>query len=409
MMKKCRACGTELVTEVIDLKKTPPSNAYLSFDSRNSPEVFYPLIIMLCETCYLVQTVDFKRAEELFDKDYAYLSSTSTTWLSHSKNFVDHVIGLEKLNSKSFVVELASNDGYLLQFFQDKKIPNLGVEPTASTASIAKRKGINVIQDFFSFALSKHIVSTHRKANLIVANNVYAHVPDIIDFTLGISQLLTSEGVVSIEFPHVVNLIRGKQFDTIYHEHFSYLSLTTVDYIFQKCELKIVNVERINTHGGSLRVWGAKKGSLRQPTPAVNYMLEFEYGIGIKQKNFYLNLKFAANKIKLDLVSFLVEARRKGEITVGYGAAAKGNTLLNFCKLDNDLISVIFDNSFEKQGKVTPGSNIPIIPLSESNRFEIDNVIIFPWNIKEELKLSFEQEYSKPVRYFVAIPEFEEI
>jgi SAM-dependent methyltransferase len=404
-MKKCRACGTELVTEIINLKKSPPSNAYLPLEERNSPEVFYPLIIMLCETCYLVQTVDFTPAEELFTKNYAYLSSTSTTWLSHSQKFVDHVVDIEKLDEKSFVVELASNDGYLLQFFENKKIPNLGIEPTESTAAIAKKNGINVIQDFFSFLLSEQISSTHGKADLIIANNVYAHVPDIIDFTNGIYNILASEGVVSIEFPHVLNLIKKNQFDTIYHEHFSYLSLTAVQYIFERCDLKIINVEEIDTHGGSLRVWGTKNDSLRKPLKSVAKMLQIECVSGIKDREFYTELKISADKIKIDLLSFLVEAKKKGEVTVGYGAAAKGNTLLNFSGIDNDLISLIFDNSFQKQGKVAPGNGIPIHPLSDCNQYEIDNVIILPWNIAEELKASFDSKYFKPVNYYVAVPE----
>ena len=408
-MKQCRSCGSKLVTEVINLKKSPPSNAYLPKEDKYSPEVFYPLIIMLCETCYLVQTIDFKESEELFDDNYSYLSSTSTSWLAHSKSFVDFVISSEKLNKNSFVVEIASNDGYLLQFFQKKQIPNLGIEPTASTASIAEKKGIMVVKDFFSLSLSSQIINMYKKSDLIIANNVYAHVPDIIDFTKGIQNLLASEGVVSIEFPHIINLIQKNQFDTIYHEHFSYLSLTSVQYIFKKCGLKIINVEEIDTHGGSLRVWGSKLSSKRTPSKDVNKMLKIETGAGIKDRKFYLNLEVEAKKIKMGFLSFLLEAKKKGEITVGYGAAAKGNTLLNFSGVKEDLVSLIFDNSVEKQGKISPGSGIPIVPLSDCNQYKIDNVVIFPWNIKDELKASFKKIYNKPVRYYVVIPELRQI
>jgi len=408
-VKKCRSCGSELFTEVINLKKSPPSNAYLPLENRNSPEIFYPLIIMLCETCYLVQTIDFKQANELFDENYSYLSSTSTSWLSHAQKFVDYVQCSEKLNKDSFVVEIASNDGYLLQFFEKKEIPNLGIEPTASTASIAEKKGIRVVKDFFSLLLSREIVDKHKRADLIIANNVYAHVPDIIDFTKGIYNLLASEGVVSIEFPHILNLIQENQFDTIYHEHFSYLSLTAVQYIFKKCSLKIINVDEIDTHGGSLRVWGAKQSSKRTPSKAVNNILKIENDAGIRDRQFYFKLKVAADKIKINFLSFLLEAKKKGEVTVGYGAAAKGNTLLNFCGVNNDLISLIFDNSIEKQGKVSPGSGIPIISLDQCNQYKIDNVVIFPWNIKNELKASFNESYNKPVKYYVAVPKFREI
>ena len=408
-MKQCRSCGSNLVTEVINLKKSPPSNAYLPKEDKYSPEVFYPLIIMLCETCYLVQTIDFKESKELFDDNYSYLSSTSTSWLAHSKGFVDFVISSEKLNKNSFVVEIASNDGYLLQFFQKKQIPNLGIEPTASTASIAEKKGIMVVKDFFSLSLSCQIINMYKKSDLIIANNVYAHVPDIIDFTKGIQNLLASEGVVSIEFPHIINLIQKNQFDTIYHEHFSYLSLTSVQYIFKKCGLKIINVEEIDTHGGSLRVWGSKLSSKRTPSKDVNKMLKIEADAGIKDRKFYLNLEVEAKKIKIDFLSFLLEAKKKGETTVGYGAAAKGNTLLNFSGVKEDLVSLIFDNSIEKQGKISPGSGIPIVPLSDCNQYKIDNVVIFPWNIKDELKASFKKIYNKPVRYYVVIPELRQI
>jgi SAM-dependent methyltransferase len=325
--------------------------------------------------------------------------------LIHSERFVQEIIKSEKLNNGSFVVELASNDGYLLQFFCDAGIPNLGIEPTASTANLAIAKGINVVQDFFTYQLSQQITDEHKQADLIIANNVYAHVPDIVDFTKGIYNLLAPEGLVSIEFPHIMRLVQNNQFDTIYHEHFSYLSLNAVKNIFDQCEMKIVKIKELNTHGGSLRVLGSRKSSKRKEASVVSDMLLIEKKAGMLNKEFYLKLKSSAKKVKFDLLSFLLDAKQKGEVTVAYGAAAKGNTLLNYCGIDNDLIKVIFDNSPEKHGKVLPGSGIPILPLPECQNFKIDNVLIMPWNIRDEMQETFNNIYKKNVNFLVAIPE----
>lgn len=406
-MQKCRCCNKELEHRVIDLKKAPPSNAYVIQKNRLSPEIYFPLVVMVCEHCWLVQTLDFNESSELFDDNYSYLSSTSISWLEHSESFVSNTVKELFLEKNSFVVELASNDGYLLQFFNQQLIPNLGIEPTKSTAQIAKGKGINVLEEFFSHELSKFIVKNYKKADLIIANNVYAHVPDIIDFTNGIRELLDNDGVVSIEFPHVINLVDKNQFDTIYHEHYSYLSLTSVNSIFHRCGLKIYDVKEIDTHGGSLRVWGCKSNNCRLVNPSVPEMLNFEDKKGVKKLSYYQKLQTNAEYAKLKLLEFLINAKIKGEVTAAYGAAAKGNTLLNYCGVDSDLVSFVFDNSVEKQHKLCPGSNIPIFPLNKCKDYKIDNLIILPWNLADELKKSFQDSYLSDVNYYIAIPEVE--
>lgn len=408
-MHKCRACSTLLKQEILDLGKSPPSNAYLMRSKSKEVETYYPLILMLCESCFLLQTIDYNKPEELFDKDYAYLSSTSLTWLKHSSEFTKTSIAKLGLTSNSYVVEIASNDGYLLQYFRDFSIPCLGVEPTSSTAELSRKKGIEVIEDFFNYQLSEKIIKNYKRADLIIANNVYAHVPDIVNFTRGIENLLSDDGVVSIEFPHLLNLILENQFDTVYHEHFSYLSLYTLKFIFEKCSLKILDVEELDTHGGSLRVWGAKKTNPSCESDSVQNILNKELSLGINDKSFYLNLRSRALSTKLNFLSFLIEAKLNGENTVGLGAAAKGNTLINYSGADRDLISVVFDNSSEKQGKVMPASGIPIVALDDCNDYVIDNVVIFPWNIAEELKLAFETAYRGKVNFYTVIPEVHQI
>ena len=402
---KCRHCKSELKLSLINLGSAPPSNAYLSNEKLFSPEKWFPLQVLVCESCWLVQTEYFIKADELFDQEYSYFSSVSKSWLKHAEQYVKEIIERFHFNNKSHIVEIASNDGYLLQYVKKLNIPCTGIEPTNSTAQAARKKGIEIVESFFNEKLAQKLVDKGKQADLIIANNVLAHVPDINDFVKGVSVLLKPNGIATFEFQHLLQLINKNQFDTIYHEHFSYLSLTAVQYIFERCDLKIINVEEIDTHGGSLRVWGTKNDSLRKPLKSVAKMLQIECVSGIKDREFYTELKISADKIKIDLLSFLVEAKKKGEVTVGYGAAAKGNTLLNFSGIDNDLISLIFDNSFQKQGKVAPGNGIPIHPLSDCNQYEIDNVIILPWNIAEELKASFDSKYFKPVNYYVAVPE----
>lgn len=406
---KCRACGSILQKEVIDLHKAPPSNAYVSEANLARGEVYLPLIVMVCGECWLVQTIDYLQSEELFTNDYAYLSSTSSSWLDHANKFTTSAIDEIGLNEHSFVVELAANDGYLLKYFCENNIPNLGIEPTASTAKIAKEKGIEIIQDFFCGTLANRIVSEYGKADLVIANNVYAHVPDVIDFTTGIADLLKSNGLVSIEVPHVLNLIEQTQFDTIYHEHYSYFSLTAINNIFNRCGMKLISVEKIKTHGGSLRVFGALSGANIPTHSSVEMLLSEEEDAGIQSYSYYEKLRLTAQTCKFELLDFLINARSKGQKTIAYGAAAKGNTLLNYSGIQSDLIEVVFDNSIEKQNKYMPGSNIPIKPLTSCNEYDIDNVLILPWNISNELVASFRDVYKKPVKFYKAIPRVEEL
>lgn len=405
----CRACGEKLHNEVINLGKAPPSNAYISEANLNQGEFHLPLIVMVCGRCWLVQTIDYVNSEDLFTNDYAYLSSTSESWLSHAQKFTASVISELGLNERSFVVELAANDGYLLKFFCDKNIPNLGVEPTATTAKIAKDKGIEIIQKFFCRELANQIVSDFGRADLIVANNVFAHVPNIIDFTEGIASLLKPDGLVSIEVPHVQNLLKYNQFDTIYHEHYSYFSLTAISNIFKSCGLKITSVEKVETHGGSLRVFGALLDAQIATEECVSNLMREEEIAGIQSFAYYNQLRETAQTCKFELLEFLISARSKKETTVAYGAAAKGNTLLNYSGIGSDLISVIFDNALEKQHKYMPGSNIPIKPMSSCFDYDIDNVIILPWNIADELVASFNNTYKMPVKFYKAIPRLKEL
>lgn len=405
----CRACGALLQKEVIDLHKSPPSNAYVAEQDLARGELFLPLIVMVCGECWLVQTIDYLQSEELFTNDYAYLSSTSSSWLEHARKFSISAINELSLNERSFVVELAANDGYLLQYFCENNIPNLGVEPTASTATLAKKKGIQIVQDFFSKNLANRIVADYGKADLVIANNVYAHVPDVVDFTAGIAELLTPNGIVSIEVPHVLNLIGQAQFDTIYHEHYSYFSLTAICNIFIKCGLKLISVEKIRTHGGSLRVYGSLSGANLAVHDSVEKLLREEKEAGIQSYKYYSELGKTAQNCKFELLEFLLNTRARGQKTFAFGAAAKGNTLLNYAGIQSDLIEVVFDNSIEKHNKYMPGSNIPIKPLSTCNQYDIDNVLILPWNISDELVANFRSEYRKPVKFYKAVPRIEEL
>lgn len=406
-MQNCRACGHTLINQFLDLGKSPPSNAYIN--DADTPETYFPLKVMVCENCWLVQTLDYARPDDLFDSNYAYLSSTSATWLEHCREYAQNAIESLGLNVDSQVIEIAANDGYLLEFFRERNIPNIGVEPTASTANIAKSKGLNIIQDFFGEKLGQDIAIRYGKADLVIANNVFAHVPDIVDFTLGIGHILKKDGVVSLEFPSLLNLIQNNLYDTVYHEHFSYLSLVAVKFIVEKCNLKIIDVEKIKTHGGSYRVWLSHSTSNHDAKASVNNALNREILAGIKDINFYGNISIASQTNKLKILEFLVSEKLKGNITVAYGAAAKGNTVLNFCGADRDLITAVFDNSAEKINKFLPGSNVPILPLAQSNDFEINNVIILPWNLTEELMQSFNDVYNSDVQFYRLSPELEKI
>ena len=383
---KCRHCNTELKHTFIDLGSSPPSNAFLTKKALDKPETSYPLKVMVCDCCWLVQTEDFVRADEMFSMDYAYFSSFSTSWLNHAKSYVDSITSRLNLDENTTVVEIAANDGYLLQYVKNKGIPCYGIEPTHNTAKVARDKGIEIIEDFFNATKAEQLVKQGRQADLIVANNVLAHVPDINGFVKGFSILLKVNGVSTFEFPHLLNLIEKYQFDTIYHEHYSYLSFTTTCAILKSNGMTVFDVEEINTHGGSLRVYAQRSDTGKQPvSKSVSELQKKENEIGISSLQFYEGFQKKAERIKLEFLSFLTKIKQSDKKVVGYGAAAKGNTLVNFSGVGPDLLSYVVDKNIEKQGKYMPGSLIPIV---EESRLKLDQphyVVIFPWNIQQEV------------------------
>lgn len=402
---KCRFCQTELSDVFVDLFNSPASNSFLSAEQLNEPENFFPLKIYTCRKCFLVQVDEYKKSDTIFDSSYVYFSSYSTTWLQHAKKYVEKMIGRFGYNSQSQVVEIASNDGYLLQYFVEKKVPVLGIEPTANTAEVAKTKGVDSVVDFFGVRLAKELSAKGTKADLLLGNNVLAHVPDIVDFTRGLKVLLNDKGVVTMEFPHLVQLIENNQFDTIYHEHFSYLSFTTVTEIFKAAGLEMFDVEEIPTHGGSLRIYAKHaEDTSKQIEPSVAALLAKEEAKGIKDINHYLGFQQAAMKIKTDFLDFLVQQNRAGSKVAAYGAAAKGNTLLNYCGVKADLINYVVDANPHKQNKFLPGSHMPVVKEEHLKQDKPDFVIIFPWNIKDEVmtQLSYIREWGG--KFVIAIP-----
>ena len=382
----CRHCYKPLTYNFLDLGFAPPSNAYLETRDLTRPEKSFPLKVKVCEECWLVQTEDYAEADELFSKDYAYFSSTSTSWLSHATSYSIEIIRQLQLNQSSFVIEIASNDGYLLKNFVAAGIPCLGIEPTDSTASTAETLGIPVLREFFGETLGRQLATNNQQADLIAGNNVYAHVPDINDFTRGLKAALKSRGTITLEFPHLMRLIENTQFDTIYHEHFSYLSLFTVDRIFKVAGLRIWNIEEITTHGGSLRVYGCHAEDERETKFSVSNLLAKEAKQGMQNLTTYLDFQTKANLVKDNLLKFLLERKRLGETVAAYGAAAKGNTLLNYAGIKPDLLPFVCDASLAKQGKFMPGSHIPILSPLELLNQQPDYLLILPWNIAEEVK-----------------------
>ncbi|MEI0532269.1 class I SAM-dependent methyltransferase [Brachyspira pilosicoli] len=397
---KCRHCQKELKCEFINLYNSPPSNSYLTKEELNYPEILYPLKIYVCDKCFLVQIDEYKKSNEIFNSNYAYFSSYSRSWLEHAKRYVEYMIPKLNLTSNSLVTEIASNDGYLLQYFKENNIPCVGIEPTHSTASVAREKGINVIEDFFGYELSKKL----EKSDLILGNNVLAHVPDINDFVKGVKNLLKENGTATFEFPHLLNLINKNQFDTIYHEHFSYLSLITVKTIFESFDLKIYDVEELKTHGGSLRIFVSHKNNSIEISDNVNNVIENEMKYNLNNISGYTNFDSKVKKIKFDLLEFLLKAKKDNKKVVAYGAAAKGNTLLNYCGIRSDLINFVVDASPHKQNKYMPLSHIPIVSEDNIKIYKPDYVLILPWNIEEEImeQLSYIRDWN--AKFITAIP-----
>lgn len=400
---KCRHCHAALRLTMVDLGVAPPSNAYLTRDRLNRPELWYPLRVLVCETCWLVQTEDYARADALFDADYAYFSSASASWLEHAAAYASAIRRRLRLHSTSFVVEIASNDGYLLKHFVAAGIPCLGIEPTAGTADAAASLGIPVLRQFFGADVAQRLAADHQRADLIIGNNVYAHVPDINDFTLGLKHLLKPDGTITLEFPHLLQLVRRCQFDTIYHEHFSYLSLGAVKRIFEAAGLTVYDVEVLSTHGGSLRVYGCHK-HFREPSANVARVLEQEISGGLQTAATYADFQRRADDIKNHLLMFLIEHKRKGNAVAAYGAAAKGNTLLNYAGIRSDLLPFVCDAAPSKQGKFLPGSRIPILAPSvlEDNMPRI--LLVMPWNIVDEIRRQLSFLEKRGTRFAVAVP-----
>ena len=405
---KCRHCGSEVSLPFVDLGFAPPSNAYLTAKALREPEKYYPLRVMVCEHCWLVQTEDFTRPHDLFDHQYAYFSGISTTWLAHCRHFVEEMQETLGLNIHSHVVEVAANDGYLLQFVKGAGIPCTGIEPTTSTATAARSKGLDIIEDFFGAKLAKKLVDEGKAADLTVANNVLAHVDEINDFVQGFAILLKPAGVAVFEFPHLANLVENNQFDTIYHEHFSYLSLTVVNRIFQACGLTVFDVQEMSTHGGSLRVFAQRIDSGQRPlSNRVKSLLAREQTLGMETKAYYAGFQAKAEKVKDDFLIFLLDAKAKGKTVAAYGAAAKGNTLLNFAGIRPDLIAFVADQNPAKQGKYLPGSHLPILEPRELIKFNPDYLIILPWNISKEIKKANTELVNHGTRFVSAVPVLE--
>ena len=401
----CRHCKAPLRHTFLDLGFAPPSNAYLTAEDLHRPEKYYPLRVKVCEHCWLVQTEDYAQADELFSPDYAYFSSTSSSWLARAKAYCEQMTASLGLGPHSQVIEVASNDGYLLRNFVVAGVPCLGIEPTDSTAAAAEALGIPVLREFFGEALGQQLAAEGRAADLIAGNNVYAHVPDINDFTRGLRAALKPEGVVTLEFPHLMRLIEHTQFDTVYHEHYSYLSLIAVHQIFKAAGLRVWDVEELPTHGGSLRVFGCHTEAVRAETPRVAEMLAREEAAGLTQPATYTSFQARADKVKDDMLAWLIEQKRAGKRVAAYGAAAKGNTLLNYAGVKPDLLPFVCDAAAAKQGKYLPGSHIPILPPDSLRSDMPDVVLILPWNIANEVRVQLSDLASRRVRFATAVPE----
>jgi SAM-dependent methyltransferase len=402
---KCRFCKSEVTDVFIDLGNAPASNSFLTKEELNEPETYFPLKVFTCAKCFLVQVDEYKKSDSIFDSRYVYFSSYSTSWLQHAASYTDKMSARFGYNEKSLVIEIASNDGYLLQYFKEKKIPVLGIEPTANTAEVAKAKGINTLVRFFGVELAKELASESRKADLLLGNNVLAHVPDINDFVGGMKIVLKERGVITMEFPHLLQLVENNQFDTIYHEHFSYLSFHTVKQIFEAQGLELFDVEEIPTHGGSLRIYAKHNGdNTKAVSDAVGILLEKEKAHGLLSMAYYASFREKAFAIKISFLEFLIGAKKQGKKVAGYGAAAKGNTLLNYCGVKADLVDYVVDANPNKRNKFLPGSHIPVVDEAHLKHDKPDFIIIFPWNIKEEVmkQLSYVKDWGG--RFVIPIP-----
>jgi SAM-dependent methyltransferase len=402
----CRHCQSPVNLTLVDLGSAPPSNAYLTESTLHGGEKWFPLKVIVCESCWLVQAEAYSAAHELFDGDYAYFSSFSAQWLRHAEAYVEKMSAMLSLTPGSMVVEVASNDGYLLQYVKGKGIDCLGIEPTASTAAASRKLGIETLEEFFGVVLAEKLVVQGFAADLTAANNVLAHVPDINDFAAGFATLLKPDGVATFEFPHLLNLIRESQFDTIYHEHFSYLSLQTVRTVFAANGLSVFDAEELPTHGGSLRVFAQRADTgKREPTAKLAELLEEEERAGVLSSGFYAGFQAKADKVKNDFMAFLISAKREGRTVAAYGAAAKGNTLMNYAGVRPDLISFVADLNPAKQGKFMPGSRIPIVGVERIAETKPDYMVILPWNLVGEVRSQLSSCVAWGAKTVVAVPQ----
>jgi len=403
-MPECRFCDELLEKIFLDLGETPLANSYLSDEEIDNNEESFPLKVLVCKKCYLVQLEEFKTPQNIFS-NYAYFSSYSKSFLNHAKNYVDMMINRFQINQNNFVVEIASNDGYLLQYFKEKNIPLLGIEPAKNIAKNAEEKGIKTISKFFGEKFSIELIKEYKKADLIICNNVIAHVPKINDFVSGLKLLMSKTGILTIEFPHLMELVEHNQFDTIYHEHFSYLSFFVIKNILEKNGIKIFDVEKIHTHGGSLRVFCTHtENNDIIIKKSVDELVKSEKEKGMMGMNFYENFSTKINSTVDQFLDFCNKAKKDNKKLIGYGAPAKANTLLNYCKIKNNLIEYVTDLSPHKQGLYLPGSHLPIKSPEEIKKSKPDFVIIFPWNLQDEIikQIDFIREWGG--KFVIPIP-----
>jgi hypothetical protein len=405
-MVNCRGCSEYLSLVFLDLGTSPIANDLISKENLQKPEVFYPLRVMTCSECALVQLPEIASPKDLFRSDYVYFSSYSTTWLEHSRMYAEKMTKLLNLSSDDLVVEVASNDGYLLQYFAETQVQVLGIEPSAGVAEVAIQKGIPTIIEFFGSDLA-NVLATRKKPKLLLGNNVLAHVPDLHDFIKGFSILMSDEALITFEFPHLINLIRNNQFDTVYHEHFSYLSVTSLSPIFETYGLRVVNIEKLDTHGGSLRIFVAKKNSSWRVENSVQELLNEELGWDPRNESVWRSLQERTLRVKLDLLSELIHCRQLGLRVAAYGAAAKGNTLLNYCGIDSDLIEFVVDLNPHKQGNLLPGSRIPVVNIDRLENDTPDVLLLLPWNLADEVKAQLVGFTGRGMKLLKAVPNLE--
>jgi hypothetical protein len=403
---KCRVCNSSLEHVFVDLGMSPIANDYVAADRANAMEPFYPLCVYVCDSCWLVQLPAVQSADSIFRDDYAYFSSMSKSWLAHAESYVEMISDRFAIGPQQSVVELASNDGYLLQYFVERDVPVLGIEPCGNVAQAAEDIGVPTLTEFFGTELAAKLVAERDKPDLVIGNNVLAHVPDLRDFVGGLKILLGDGGVITVEFPHLARLIEFNQFDTIYHEHFSYFSLLAVSHVFGLHGLRVFDVEELSTHGGSLRIFACHDDDTGKPTgDAVAAMLQREREAGLDSLDTYRDFDRKVQRTKRELLKFLVDAKEAGKTVVGYGAPAKGNTLLNFCGVRTDFIDYTVDIAPAKQGTLLPGTRIPVHAPEKILETRPDYVLILPWNIKDEIMTAMSAVREWGGQFLVPIPE----